>query len=246
MKKKVLICIAALLLMLNWNVCAEDDSESEGLKIYESPSLSSKQIYELNTGESAAVLEMGDYITIDGIQSFWVKVRLPNGDEGWGLAAWSAAEDDESDTQMNEDNRLAIIRKGSKVTVTNNNKEMTSKNLQNTKDPTIALAVFFNSYLSKNKEWKNLVADSDYFDSKDDLIANLNKAYKDFYGKVDSLQIIIDPMYFAYNSDGSATYLLVIQYTLKNTLYDDIEEVVMYRDEEGNWSIVEFLENLKA
>ena len=58
------------------------------LKIRESPSLSAKQIGRLVKAECATVIELGEDVTIDGIESAWVKVRIKDGAEGWCFAGY--------------------------------------------------------------------------------------------------------------------------------------------------------------
>ena len=61
---------------------------TDALKIRESPSLSAKQIGRLFKGERATVIEVGEDVTIDGIESAWVKVRAKDGAEGWCFAGY--------------------------------------------------------------------------------------------------------------------------------------------------------------
>lgn len=61
---------------------------TDALKIREAPSLSAKQIGRLFKGERATVIEVGEDVTIDGIESAWVKVRTKDGAEGWCFAGY--------------------------------------------------------------------------------------------------------------------------------------------------------------
>ena len=61
---------------------------TDALKIRESPSLSAKQIGRLVKAERATVIEVGEDVTIDGIESAWVKVRTKDGAEGWCFAGY--------------------------------------------------------------------------------------------------------------------------------------------------------------
>ncbi len=61
---------------------------TDNLKIRESPSLSAKQIGRLLKGAHATVIEVGENVTIDGIESAWVKVRTKDGAEGWCFAGY--------------------------------------------------------------------------------------------------------------------------------------------------------------
>ncbi len=76
--------------------CVVDDTRfigqkyiaTDALKIRESPSLSAKQIGRLLKGARATVIEVGEDVTIDGIESAWVKVRTKDGVEGWCFAGY--------------------------------------------------------------------------------------------------------------------------------------------------------------
>ena len=59
---------------------------TDALKIREAPSLSAKQVGRLVKDERATVIEVGEDVTIDGIESAWVKVRTKDGAEGWCFA----------------------------------------------------------------------------------------------------------------------------------------------------------------
>ena len=61
---------------------------TDALKIREAPSLSAKQIGRLVKDERATVIEVGEDVTIDGIESAWVKVRAKDGAEGWCFAGY--------------------------------------------------------------------------------------------------------------------------------------------------------------
>ena len=61
---------------------------TDALKIRESSSLSPKQIGRLFKGERATVIEVGEDVTIDGIESSWVKVSTKDGAEGWCFAGY--------------------------------------------------------------------------------------------------------------------------------------------------------------
>ncbi len=61
---------------------------TDALKIREAPSLSAKQIGRLVKAERATVIELGEDVTIDGIESAWVKVRAKDGTEGWCFAGY--------------------------------------------------------------------------------------------------------------------------------------------------------------
>jgi len=61
---------------------------TDALKIRESPSLSAKQIGRLFKGARATVIEVGEDVTIDGIESAWVKVLTKDGAEGWCFAGY--------------------------------------------------------------------------------------------------------------------------------------------------------------
>ncbi len=61
---------------------------TDALKIREAPSLSAKQIGRLVKDERATVIEVGEDVTIDGIESAWVKVRTKDGAEGWCFAGY--------------------------------------------------------------------------------------------------------------------------------------------------------------
>ncbi len=61
---------------------------TDALKIRESPSLSAKQIGRLFKGARATVIEVGENVSIAGIESAWVKVRTKDGAEGWCFAGY--------------------------------------------------------------------------------------------------------------------------------------------------------------
>ncbi len=61
---------------------------TDALKIRKSPSLSAEQVGRLSKDERATVIEVGEKVTIDGIESAWVKVRAKDGTEGWCFAGY--------------------------------------------------------------------------------------------------------------------------------------------------------------
>ena len=61
---------------------------TDALRIRKSPSLSAEQVGRLSKDERATVIEVGEDVTIDGIESAWVKVRTKDGAEGWCFAGY--------------------------------------------------------------------------------------------------------------------------------------------------------------
>ena len=61
---------------------------TDALRIRKSPSLSAEQVGRLSKGERATVIEVGEKVTIDGIESAWVKIRAKDGTEGWCFAGY--------------------------------------------------------------------------------------------------------------------------------------------------------------
>ena len=61
---------------------------TDALRIRKSPSLSAEQVGRLSKDERATVIEVGEKVTIDGIESAWVKVRAKDGTEGWCFAGY--------------------------------------------------------------------------------------------------------------------------------------------------------------
>ena len=61
---------------------------TDALRIRKSPSLSAEQVGRLSKDERATVIEVGEKVTIDGIESAWVKVRTKDGAEGWCFAGY--------------------------------------------------------------------------------------------------------------------------------------------------------------
>ena len=61
---------------------------TDALRIRKSPSLSAEQFGRLSKDERATVIEVGEDVTIDGIESAWVKVRAKDGTEGWCFAGY--------------------------------------------------------------------------------------------------------------------------------------------------------------
>lgn len=66
----------------------QDYIATDNLKIRAEPSLEAKQIGLLKKDEQAEIQEVGEKVTIDGIESAWVKVRTQEGKEGWCFAGY--------------------------------------------------------------------------------------------------------------------------------------------------------------
>mgnify|MGYP006874818166 CR=1 FL=1 len=94
--------------------------------------------------------------------------------------------------------------------------------------------LFFISYFSQNDEWKSLVA-AGY--DREELIAQMQKAHGEFYGKVDKIRIIINPAKFKVSS-GRAFHTVSIAYTHNGDADVKIAEVAMMQDGGGNWFVV--------
>lgn len=61
---------------------------TDNLKIRAEPSLNAEKIGLIKKDDYAKILEVGEKITIDGIESAWVKVRTQDGKEGWCFAGY--------------------------------------------------------------------------------------------------------------------------------------------------------------
>ena len=61
---------------------------TDNLRIRSTPSLDAEKIGLLKKKEKATVIEVGEDVTIDGIESAWVKVLTKDGAEGWCFAGY--------------------------------------------------------------------------------------------------------------------------------------------------------------
>ena len=66
----------------------QDYIATDNLKIRAEPSLEAKQIGLLKKDEQAEIQEVGEKVTIDGIESAWVRVRTADGTVGWCFAGY--------------------------------------------------------------------------------------------------------------------------------------------------------------
>ncbi|MBP5752765.1 MAG: hypothetical protein J6W60_07910, partial [Treponema sp.] len=73
----------------------------------------------------------------------------------------------------------------------------------------------------------------------EDLIAVMEEAYEEFYGRVDSIQITIDPSDFIYKGKGGAYYRVNIIYSYDGETDAGYDEVTMVQDENGKWFVSE-------
>ena len=64
---------------------------TDNLNIRESSSLSGKKLYTAKKDNAMNIIEVGRKETIDGITAPWVKVRLPDGTEGWCFSGYITA-----------------------------------------------------------------------------------------------------------------------------------------------------------
>lgn len=236
MKAKNIIIGILAALMLPSCASANQTEKEDGLIIYEAPSFSSKQVGLLKNNEAAVILEMGQEVMVDGLESIWVKVRMKDDTEGWGVANKPKPDDE---MEMNMNCYFVVFRKGSKVTVTNRGQDSNDDEWNDLKDPSSVLASFFVSYFSQTEEWKDLVSESGIFGGKEDLIAVMEEAYEEFYGRVDSIQITIDPSDFMYRGNGGAYYRVNIIYSYDGEVEAGYDEVTMVQDENGRWFVSE-------
>jgi len=61
------------------------------LNIRADPNVRGEKVVLAGKGSPLTVLEEGKKETIDGITAPWIKVRLPDGKEGWCFAGYVAA-----------------------------------------------------------------------------------------------------------------------------------------------------------
>lgn len=231
----ILTAVASLCTFLCTS-CATTKQAADETIIYESPSLSAKKIGWLKEGESAIVLEMGEPVLVDGIESIWVKVCMNDGTEGWGIA--EKPKEGPSIT-VSADHYFVIERKGSKVTATDYGELLTGNEWREQGDPSVALAAFFESYFSQDGAWKNFFV---HYSSQDSLldegVALGYEAWERFYGKADFVRITINPDYFKYNGDGSAFYTVKIAASYQGESIGTEDQVTMCHDDFGNWYVV--------
>ena len=235
MKAKDIIIGILAALMLPSCASANQTEKEDGLIIYEAPSFSSKQVGLLKDNEAAVILEMGQEVMVDGLESIWVKVRMRDGSVGWGVAGKPKPDD----IEINMKCYFVVFREGSKVSVTDRWQDSDGDVWKDSKDPSSVLASFFASYFSQTEEWKDLVSESGIFGGKEDLIAVMEEAYEEFYGRVDSIQITIDPSDFIYKGKGGAYYRVNIIYSYDGETDAGYDEVTMVQDENGRWFVSE-------
>ena len=65
---------------------------TDNLNIRESSGLTGKKLYTAKKGNVLNIIEIGAKDKIDGITAPWVKVRLPDGTEGWCFSGYVAAQ----------------------------------------------------------------------------------------------------------------------------------------------------------
>ena len=227
--KKIFLILAAAVMLSSCATTKQTENAGE-IIIYESPSLSARQIGRLKEGESAVILETGGHVLVEGIESIWVKVCMKDGTEGWGIA--------EKPTQKPsitvDDHYFVIERNGSEVKATDYAQILTGNEWRQLGDPSAALAAFFVSYFSQDNIWKNLIA---HYGSSED-IAYAYEAWENFYGKADFVRITITPDYFKYNGDGSAFYTVKIAASYQGESVEGEDQVTMAHDDFGNWYVV--------
>ena len=229
LKKTIILIISAVLLFASC-ASAEKANKIDTNIIYKSPSLSAKQIGYQNELEASEVLEIGENVIVNGTEYFfWIKIRTKDDVEGWVIM--------KKRNKTNSDSFYNIERNGTEVTARKNSKELTGNEWKDFKDPSATLAAFFISYLSQTDEWKNLIADFGDFDSKEELIAERNRPYEEFYGRVDSLSITINPLYFKNYGNGTALYTVSFGFSYDGNLGAGDDQVSMIMDENGNWLI---------
>ena len=66
----------------------------------------------------------------------------------------------------------------------------------------------------------------------------MQKAHREFYGKVDKIRIIINPAKFKDSGGGRACHTVSIAYTHNGDADVKIDEVAMMQDGGGNWFVV--------
>lgn len=133
------------------------------------------------------------------------------------------------------DHDFQVERNGSEVAALDFIHALTGDEWKDRKDPSAVLEEFFISYFSQNDEWKSLVAAGH---DREELIAQMQKAHGEFYGKVDKIRIIINPAKFKDSSGGRAFHTVSIAYTNNGDADVKIDEVAMMQDGGGNWFVV--------
>lgn len=133
------------------------------------------------------------------------------------------------------DHDFQVERNGSEVVALDFIHALTGDEWKDRKDPSAVLEEFFISYFSQNDEWKSLVA-ADH--DREELIAQMQKANGEFYGKVDKIRIIINPAKFKDSGGGRAFHTVSIAYTHNGDADVKIDEVAMMQDGGGNWFVV--------
>ena len=108
------------------------------------------------------------------------------------------------------DHDFQVERNGSEVVALDFIHALTGDEWKDRKDPSAVLEEFFISFFSQNDEWKSLVAAGH---DREELIAQMQKAHGEFYGKVDKIRIIINPAKFKVSGGGRAFHTVSIAYT---------------------------------
>ena len=132
------------------------------------------------------------------------------------------------------DHDFQVERNGSEVAALDFIHALTGDEWKDRKDPSAVLEDFFISYFSQNDEWKSLVAAGH---DREELIAQMQKAHGEFYGKIDKIRIIINPAKFKVSS-GRVFHTVSIAYTQNGDADVKIDEVAMMQDGIGNWFVV--------
>ena len=133
------------------------------------------------------------------------------------------------------DHDFQVERNGSEVAALDFIHALTGDEWKDRKDPSAVLEEFFISYFSQNDEWKSLVAAGH---DREELIAQMQKAHGEFYGKVDKIRIIINPAKVKDSGGGRAFYTVKISASYQGESAEGEDQVTMEQDENGNWFVV--------
>ena len=135
---------------------------------------------------------------------------------------------------------FVVSRNGEEVSSTRDGKPWAADSNIDRKDPTSVLVSFFVSYFSKDDGWHDLITHYSFLGSSfDEGIVTMHEAWEGFYGKVDSVRITINPAAFKSNGRGSAFYTVKIAYTYKGESGEGEDQVILAKEEKGDWCIVE-------
>ena len=132
---------------------------------------------------------------------------------------------------------FVVVRKGKEVTAIHGGKSLTGNAWKNRKDPSAVLAEFFVSYFKQTDDWHDLVVNNTDYGM---LVDEINEAYAQFYGIIDTISITISPEKFMFDRDEVASYTIKIAYSAEGETEEGEDEVTMEKDRKsGEWRVAE-------